>query len=1039
MKKIWSLLFSNKLTLIALLAFAGAMAYATFVENDFGTPVARQSVYEAWWFELLMVILAANFVGNIFRYRLFRKEKLSILLFHLAFVVILTGAFVTRYTGYEGLVRIREGQSTNHIISQERYLKIFGKWDNEQWQFEDRLNLTQFKQPSLDIEFGNENDPVRIQVDRFVPDAVQGLVDGAREDEVIELVAALGGERSSFYLESGSSVFLNGHEVTFNKRQENAININGTGGTYFIRSPEDFNYIVMASQASGRLPKNQTDTLRTRALYQSDHLNFVVGAIHTGKRLDYQTTDNKELAKNAADLLFVKLSHKGSQKNIILAALDGVFSPMQETSLDHYSLKLSYGPKLVPLPFSMHLKDFQLERYPGSTSPSSYASELIVEDQDGSFPVRISMNNVLDHKGYRFFQASYDLDELGTVLSVNKDFWGTHITYVGYLLMGLGMLLTLFGKNSRFQQVSKKLSQLKLKAATIFFFLAIFPGLLSAHSFDKNEQPVTSPKYIDAEHARAFGRLLVQDMDGRIKPINTLASEFLRKLTRKTSYVLEENGKTYRLNSDQVFLSIHCDPVGWQDMPIIKVDNKKGQMILDQLGLGNKTMLSFKDLLDSNGNYRLRTAVEAVQRKKPVERSELDNEIIKVDERFNILFQALAGNYLKIFPQPEDPDQNWFNSQFNNAGFLEEDSLFVRNILAVYYQDIESARSTGQWTQPQDMLLYLKTFQEKMGSDLVPDPGRVQAELLYNELNVFNRLFPIYWLLGIYLLLLALLLVFFNKRPLKTGYFVGVILTGLTYILHTGNMILRWYAGGYPPWSNGYEMIILVSWALFLFGFIFHRKSDFILPVAALFGGTLLFVSYLDWLNPEITNLVPVLKSYWLKIHVAIIVSSYAPLALSALLGLMSLILMVFRNNSFKKSITELTYINELSMTIGIFMLAIGTFLGGVWANESWGRYWGWDPKETWALISIIVYAIVLHLRLIPALRGEYTFNLASVLAFFSIIMTSFGVNYYLSGLHSYAAGDPLPIPRFVYWVVGIIFMLSVGAYWRNARISHPL
>ena len=1016
------------------------MGYATFLENDFGTPVARQSVYEAWWFELLMLILTVNFIGNIFTYRLLRKEKLSILLFHLAFVVILAGAFVTRYTGYEGLVRIREGQSTNHIISQDRYLEVDVKWNDQRWHFEERLNLTRFKQPSLVRELGNESNPLSIQVDRFVPDAVQGLVDGIEGDEVIELVAALGEGRSSFYLGSGGSIFLNGHEVTFNNQKENAINIRGTGGTYLVHSSEDFNYFVMASQQSGTLPKGKTDTLRIRALYQSDHLNFVVSTIHTGKTLDYQTADSKEMAASAADLLFVKLNHANDEKQIILAALDGVFSPMQEISLDEYAISLSYGPKPVPLPFSVRLTDFQLERYPGSTSPSSYASELIIEDREGSFPVSLSMNNVLDHKGYRFFQASYDLDELGTVLSVNKDFWGTQVTYLGYFLMGLGMMLTLFGKNSRFRQVSKKLSQLKLKTPALCLFLGLFPGLLTAHSSDKHKESVSaSEKYIDPDHAQAFGRLMVQDMDGRIKPINTLASEFLRKLTGKTTYVLEENGNTYRLDCDQVFLSIHADPVAWQYMPIIKVDVRKGKMILRNLGLEGKTMLTFQDLLDDHGDYRLRMMVEAAQRKKPAERSEPDNEIIKVDERFNIFFQALTGNYLKIFPQPTATDKSWFNSHFNNAGFPEEDSLFVRNILPVYYQDIKSAQSTGKWTQPRDKLLYLKTFQETMGSDLIPDRSRVRAELLYNELNLFNRLFPVYWLLGIFLLTLALLRVFFHKAWLKTLYLFGIILTALAFISLTANMILRWYAGGYPPWSNGYEMIILVSWALFLFGFVFCRKSDFILPLVALFGGTLLFVSYLDWLNPEITNLVPVLKSYWLKIHVAIIVSSYAPLALSALLGLMSLILMIFRNESFKTTITELTYINELSMTIGLFMLAIGTFLGGVWANESWGRYWGWDPKETWALISIIVYACVLHLRLIPALRGVYTFNLASVVAFFSIIMTSFGVNYYLSGLHSYAAGDPLPVPQFVYWVLGGIFMLSAGAYWRNILCSNGL
>jgi len=205
-----------------------------------------------------------------------------------------------------------------------------------------------------------------------------------------------------------------------------------------------------------------------------------------------------------------------------------------------------------------------------------------------------------------------------------------------------------------------------------------------------------------------------------------------------------------------------------------------------------------------------------------------------------------------------------------------------------------------------------------------------------------------------------------------------------------------------------------------------------------LFSGTLLLVSYLDWLNPEITNLMPVLKSVWLKVHVATIVSSYAPLALSAILGFMALLLMIFKtpktHEAINLRIKELTYINEISMTIGLFVLSIGTFLGGVWANESWGRYWAWDPKETWALISIIVYAIVLHLRFIPALKNTYVLNVASMFAFWSIIMTSFGVNYYLSGLHSYAAGDPVPIPQFVYFLAAFMVIIAVWAYLRNKR-----
>jgi ABC-type transport system involved in cytochrome c biogenesis permease subunit len=235
-------------------------------------------------------------------------------------------------------------------------------------------------------------------------------------------------------------------------------------------------------------------------------------------------------------------------------------------------------------------------------------------------------------------------------------------------------------------------------------------------------------------------------------------------------------------------------------------------------------------------------------------------------------------------------------------------------------------------------------------------------------------------------------------------------------------------------------MLVFVAWGVLLFGLVFGKKSHFTIPLGLLFSGTLLFVSFLDWLNPEITNLMPVLHSYWLKIHVAIIVSGYAPLALSAIIALLSLSLLILKptnpNPRWWLSMKELIVVNELSITIGLFLLTIGTFLGGVWANESWGRYWAWDPKETWALISVVVYAVVLHLRLIPGSHNAIIYNLASLWAFSTIIMTSFGVNYYLSGLHSYAKGDPIPVPFWVYMAVIILFIVSVVAYLRFSKLS---
>lgn len=303
-------------------------------------------------------------------------------------------------------------------------------------------------------------------------------------------------------------------------------------------------------------------------------------------------------------------------------------------------------------------------------------------------------------------------------------------------------------------------------------------------------------------------------------------------------------------------------------------------------------------------------------------------------------------------------------------------------------------------------------------------------------MNLNFWLFQTFFTIGLIMLVLALSKIFVQKRFINVLWDILVLISLISFLIFTGNILLRWYIAQHPPWSNGYEMMVFVAWVLMLCGLMTFRKSDFSLPLATLFTGSLLFVSYLDWLNPEITNLMPVLKSsFWLKVHVATIVSSYAPLALSAVLGFMALILMIIRTKSSAYKIDirikELTYINEISMTIGLFVLTIGTFLGGVWANESWGRYWAWDPKETWALISIIIYAIVLHLRLVPALKSRFTLNVASVFAFGSIIMTSFGVNYYLTGLHSYAAGDPIPVPKFIYILTAVVIIVSIIAYIR--------
>jgi cytochrome c-type biogenesis protein CcsB len=289
-----------------------------------------------------------------------------------------------------------------------------------------------------------------------------------------------------------------------------------------------------------------------------------------------------------------------------------------------------------------------------------------------------------------------------------------------------------------------------------------------------------------------------------------------------------------------------------------------------------------------------------------------------------------------------------------------------------------------------------------------------------------------YFLVGVLLLTVIIISLFNSNKWLNilVQLFKWLIISG--FVAHTAGLALRWYISGHAPWSNGYESMIYIAWATIFSGIIFTKRSILTLAATAIVAGLLLMVAHLNWLDPEITNLVPVLKSYWLMIHVAIITASYGFLSLGAILGLIALCLIIFTNSTnkskLKNTLTELTIINEKTLEIGLFMLAIGTFLGGVWANESWGRYWGWDPKETWALVSVLIYTFVLHMRFIPSLRNQLTFNIVSMFAIWTIIMTYFGVNYYLSGLHSYAAGDPMPIPDFVYYLLALMFLTAIIA-----------
>ncbi|WP_245869932.1 c-type cytochrome biogenesis protein CcsB [Pedobacter ginsengisoli] len=436
---------------------------------------------------------------------------------------------------------------------------------------------------------------------------------------------------------------------------------------------------------------------------------------------------------------------------------------------------------------------------------------------------------------------------------------------------------------------------------------------------------------------------------------------------------------------------------------------------------------------DGTAEFLLKDEYLKAFAKKPAEQNSFDKDIIDLNDKLQAMEQLIYGQYLRVSPVIGDANNTWIAMTMNDL-----DSVLVKpSAISRYVKAVNEAQVSDNWSQADEALKNVSDAQQKYGKDVVPSQGKIEWEISYNSWNIFLNLMITYALLGVVILSLAFMKLFKNSKSLDTLVKVVLVLIGIAAILQGVGLGVRWYISGHEPWSNGYEAVLFISWIGVLSGLLMYRNSNAFIPAAGCLIAVILmgFAHGGSQMNPQITPLVPVLKSYWLMIHVAIITSSYGFFGLSALMGTVVLILYIIDNNKIsakvKASITELTIVNEMSLTVGLFLLTVGTFLGGIWANESWGRYWSWDPKETWAFISVIVYAFVLHVRLIPGLRSKYLFNLLSLLAFSSIIMTYFGVNYYLTGLHSYAQGDPVPIPSWVYITLAVVFALALVSYKR--------
>ena len=908
--KLLNFLFSFKATLLLLAILAIGAGVATFIENDFGTSSARVLVYNNTWYEIILVLTTINLCGIIYKFKMW--NNLPRFLFHFSFVVILLGAIITRYVGYEGIMQIPQGTTTNQMISLEPYLQVTVKEGEKvvaykEWQKEFTSLLPELNNFSYKVDFDNNN----LSIDY--------------------------------------------------------------------------------------------------------------------KRFQFE---KKEQAKMG--LLTVDVTLNDKKETIRLPGLSGQLGVPRDLVFDKYTVTLEYGSKFIDLPFAIRLNEFQLERYPGSMAPSSYASEVTVIKDDKTYDYRIFMNRTLNEGNFLFFQSSYFPDESGTVLSVNND-PGKWPTYLGYFLLTLGLFLNFFDKKSRFRKLTKFVANKNLA----MFVLTL--ALLSTQNLKANEiNNTTSPQEVDDITMRVdylnklkneskvtadkFGHLVVQSSGGRMKPLATLNREIVQKLSGKSSFM--------GMDANQIVLGMITRPDIWKDVKIIKINTPKLKKFLGVPE--SEKYISFSEAFGEKNEYLLTKESEKALLTKPIERGTYEKDIIKVDEKLNIIYSVFNGSLLNIFPkvydeQSADDNFKWYSPLEAMQEFSGQNQAAIGSVV----RGLFNSTMDFDWNSANNYIDMIALYQDKVGTDIKPTASKINAEIVFNKLDIFFNLTLAYVLLGFIMVVLAFVVIFKPEfKPAKTTKIILAILS-ILFAIQTFGMGYRWYLSGHAPWSDIYETLIYISWSAIFAGVIFFRNSLLALGAATIIAGIFMFTAHLTDVDPQITSLVPVLKSYWLTIHVSILTASYGFFGLSAILGFLTLIMFIFRKNRphLDDVVRHVSAINEISLIIGLAFITIGNFLGGVWANESWGRYWGWDPKETWAYVSIVVYALVLHLRFVKSLNTPYVLATASLLAFSSIMMTYLGVNFYLSGMHSYATGDPVPIPMWAYLTVATAFAAIILAY----------
>lgn len=611
-------------------------------------------------------------------------------------------------------------------------------------------------------------------------------------------------------------------------------------------------------------------------------------------------------------------------------------------------------------PFSISLKEFRTEYYSGTNTPMDYVSTISIHDGSDTEGT-VSMNRIFKHKGYRFYQSGYDADGKGSTLYVSHDPIGIAVTYTGYILLFLSMILFFFEKKSAFKK--------RISAVCVLLSIPF------ASSFAENKLPPTLP----AGTAEVFGNIRVNH-NGRIAPLQTLAIDFTKKIY---------GGKSYKgLSAEQVLTGCFFYYDYWKEEPFIRIKSKYVQKVLGIEG----RYARLTDFIGRNG-FKID---EQLKTEKDIKRI---RELEEAAEKFSLISSLCTGNLLKIYPvfDNEKGAYTWYSIPDNLPSDIERDKwLFIRYSMN-YIAEKVAMKDFGGAEKLTDKII---GFQKKEAGNSLPSDTEFKAERIYNSFANLKLLAMFCLTIGIFGYIFQIYNVIKGKRKNGTNLCLFILLfPTLGYV--SGIIALRWIISGHIPVSNGFETMLIMSVVSILFSIIFYRRINNSVSVGYLISGLALLVAMMGDSNPAITPLMPVLSSPLLSIHVMSIMISYSLFAIMMLNGISAEIL--HRNGKRSNEVRSLENSSRIILYPAVFLLVFGIFIGAIWANVSWGRYWGWDPKEVWALITMLIYSSALHTESIRFFKSPMFFHRFCILTFISVLITYFGVNFILGGMHSYA------------------------------------